>query len=251
VFCVLCFIWTLAWGDQTDVKDKGLQYQKIVTDMKDLTANFGNPLEVFYTNKADKEMKFDAPRYFTILKKISLPEGKILDYVYVMTGSARYPVLYIRSNNQKPYNEIEEYNKSPDHANISRDKMMDNIVEMLEVMDTEDGYFEYVVFYLMAPDFYLYKWTQLDHEIICHETRLNDKLKNDSQIPAAVKTAAKKLNLFPEINLAPDKAEVKIVTFTAHGGFFEERFIISRSFPHALLEHTKQGLVEYNSRTIF
>jgi len=229
--CVLCFIWTLAWGDQTDVKDKGLQYQKIVTDMKDLTANFGNPLEVFYTNKADKEMKFDAPRYFTILKKISLPEGKILDYVYVMTGSAGYPVLYIRSNNQKPYNEIEEYNKSPDHANISRDKMMDNIVEMLEVMDTEDGYFEY--------------------EIICHETRLNDKLKNDSQIPAAVKTAAKKLNLTPEINLAPDKAEVKIVTFTAHGGFFEERFIISRSFPHALLEHTKQGLVEYNFRTIF
>ena len=169
-----------------------------------------------------------------------------------MIGSAGYPVLYIRSKNQKPYHDRGEYNKSPDHANISRDKMMDNIVEMLEVMDTGDGYFEYVEFYLMAPDFYLYKWAQLDHEIICHETRLNDKLKNNNQITAAVKTAAKKLNLTPEINLAPDKAEVKIVTFTAHGGFFfEERFIISRSFPHALLEHTKQFLVEYNSRIIF
>ena len=107
--------------------------------------------------------------------------------------------------------------------------MMDNIVEMLEVMDTGDGYFEYLVFYLMAPDFYLYKWTQLDHEIICHETRLNDKLKNNNQITAAVKTAAKKLNLTPEINLAPDKAEVKIVTFTAHGGFFLRNDLLFRA----------------------
>lgn len=63
-----------------------------------------------------------------------------------MIGSAGYSVLYMRSKNQKPYHDIGEYNKSPDHANIRRDKMMDNIVEMLEVMDTGDGYFEYVVF---------------------------------------------------------------------------------------------------------
>jgi hypothetical protein len=80
--CVLCFIWNLAWGDQTDVKDKGLQYQKIVTDMKDLTANLGNPLEIFYTNKAKKEMKFDAASYFAVLK--TSPYRKVKSWIMYM-----------------------------------------------------------------------------------------------------------------------------------------------------------------------
>jgi hypothetical protein len=51
--------------------------------------------------------------------------------------------------------------------------------------------------------------------------------------------------------LTAGKAEVKLITFTAWGGFFEETFVISRSFPHALLRHDRKCLVEYNCGIIF
>jgi len=245
-FCAVCCLWNPALGDQSEVHDNGLQYQKIVTEMGDLTANLADPLKVFAEKNAHGDGKFDPARYFTVLQNISLPEGKLLDYFYCLQGSAGYPVLYLRGKHQRPYSGREEYSKSPEHSKENRENMMDNIVKHLEVKDTQGGYFEYVVFYLMAPRFYLWKWAKTDHEIICHETRLFDRLSSEPHVPAEVAAAAKKLSLSPQINLSPERAEVKIITFTAWGGFFEERFIISRSSPHTLLDHTKQCLVEYN-----
>lgn len=50
--------------------------------MKDLTANLGNPLEIFYTNKAKKEMKFDAASYFAVLK--TSPYRKVKSWIMYM-----------------------------------------------------------------------------------------------------------------------------------------------------------------------
>jgi hypothetical protein len=162
-----------------------------------------------------------------------------------MEPSAGYPVLYVRDRNEKPIKNMEEYAKAhPGHQ--SQEDRMKELARMLEVRDSGSGYFEYAVFYLMAPNFYFHKWAGTDKEIVCHEIRLLEIFKTNASIPAAVMGAAKKLELAPQISLTAEKAEVKLITYTAWGGFFQETFVISRLAPHALVRHDEKCLVEYN-----
>jgi hypothetical protein len=234
-----------AFGGQTVSIDKGWNEQKTVDAMRALTARLENPLEAFRPNDVRNGMRFDPMSFFTVLKNISLPEGKIIDYVYRMESSAGYPLLYVRNRDQKSYRGRDGY------LGFVREGMMDRLVRDLVVGDQPAGYFEYAVFYLMAPNFYLHKWAKTNLEVVCHEARLREILEDHNQIPMPAIQAAKKLDLAPRIVLSADKVEVRLVTFTAWGGFFAEDFIISRSAPHTLLQHDKKCLVEYNCGILF
>jgi hypothetical protein len=234
-----------AFAGQTVSIDKGWNEQKTVDAMRALTAKLQNPLEAFRPNMVRNGMRFDPMSFFTVLKNISLPKGKTIDYVYHMELSAGYPLLYVRNRDQKPYRDIDNC------PGFVREGMMDLLVRELVVSDHKAGYFEYAVFYLMAPNFYLHKWAKTDLEVVCHEARLREILNDHIQIPVPAIQAAEKLDLAPRIVLSADKVEVRLITFSAWGGFFEEDFFISRSSPHVLLQHDKKCLVEYNCGILF
>ena len=248
LLCCLSFYFpgNPACGSGTELNDQGGNEQKTVDAMQALTAELANPLELFRKNEIRNGMKFDPTSFFTVLKNISLPEGKILDYFYQMEPSSGYPLLYVRSQDQKPYKNREEYEKAQNNRQAGREDILNTVVQMLVVEDSKAGYFEYAVFYLLAPNFYLHKWANTDLKIVCHATGLDEILKNSSKIPATAVAAAKKLELAPQIVLAPDEVKVKLITFSAWGGFFAEDFVVSRSLPHTLLQHSKKCLVEYN-----
>jgi|GEM_PF-6684005 len=235
-----------ACGARTELNEQGGNEQKTVDAMQAFTAELANPLEIFRKNEIRNGMKFDPMSFFTVLKNISLPEGKILDYFYQMEPASGYPLLYVRSQDQKPYKNREEYEKAQNNRQASREDMLNTVMQTLALENCEAGYFEYAVFYILAPNFYLHKWANTDLKIVCHETGLDEILKNNSKIPATAVAAAKKLELSPQIVLDPDEGKVKLITFSAWGGFFAEDFIISRSWPHTLLQHSKKCLVEYN-----
>jgi hypothetical protein len=59
------------------------------------------------------------------------------------------------------------------------------------------------------------------------------------------------LDVEPSVKFEEETVQVRIVTFTKWGGFFEEVFVISRDLPHRVLEHTTEELVPYECGVMF
>src|SRR5687768_13556762 len=91
--------------------------------------------------------EFDVSQYFNVLTHISMQEGYALDYVYQNDDLAGYPLLYVRPVDQAPYASAADFPSETEWPDFR---------EYLDVEDTEQGYFEYVVMDIMADQFYLF-----------------------------------------------------------------------------------------------
>ncbi len=110
--------------------------------------------------------EFDANQYFNVLTRVSMREGYVLDYVYQSDGLGGYPLLYARPSDQAGY-------ASP--AEIPHNAELPEFQRYVEVDDTEQGYFEYVVLDIMADQFYLYWHANYnDYEIVCDRDEVNE-----------------------------------------------------------------------------
>ena len=80
--------------------------------------------------------EFDVNQYFDALTHISMQDGYALDYVYQNDSLGGYPLLYPRPVDQTPYAST---------ADIPANTEWPDFHEYLNVEDTEQGYFDYVV----------------------------------------------------------------------------------------------------------
>lgn len=239
------------FGESIKNEDPGADFQKTVDAAAGLISHLAVPYHLF-DEKANKTGgEFDPMSLFSVLQNLSLPEDERLDYVYQFQASAGYPILYVRKSRQKPYANLAEFLKSPHNSSAGRDESFKNILEALVVRDTERGFFEYAVFYFTADNFYLYKWAYTDRRVICSRDAREKIFSDDARIPEDVRSKARDIDLTPRIKLLPDQAEIRLVTFTAWGGFFEERLAVSRAFPHTLLSHDSKNLVAWDCGIVF
>ena len=194
--------------------------------------------------------EFDANQYFNVLTRVSMREGYVLDYVYQSDDLGGYPLLYARPSDQAGY-------ASP--AEIPNNAELPEFQEYVEVDDTEQGYFEYVVLDIMADQFYLYWHANYnDYEIVCDRDEVNEIVTRVSSgdfglamDPVQQARARALRNIEPTVSLNEDAATVQFMTFTKWGGFYRETYTISREYPHTIVDSKQDHVVPYDCGVAF
>jgi hypothetical protein len=194
--------------------------------------------------------EFDVNQYFSVLTHLSMQEGYALDYIYINDSLGSYPLIYARPTDLTPYT-------SP--ADIPEAMQISDFRDYVEIDDTEQGYFEFVVMDIMARQFYLYWHANYnDTEIVCNRGEVNDIVDRVSSgdfgyaMDLAEQTKARTLkNIEPVVNLTGDVATVQFMTFTKWGGFYRETYTINRAFPHTIIDVKQDNVVPYDCGIMF
>lgn len=194
--------------------------------------------------------EFDVTQYFTVLQRLSMEPGYVLDYVYHMNGMGGFPILYARKANEPSYRTESEYTEASERG--AAGPYLDHV----QVDGTPEGFFQLVVLRIMGGQFYLY-WHAAynDARIICTpdalEALLSQPTMFDKELPANVQRAARKLDVAPVVEMGADAVTVRVVIFTNWGGFIRRSYTISRAFPHQILAEEEETLVEYDCGVMF
>lgn len=245
----------LAFAKQTQAQPKtkaaGIHCQDVVLAMEKLVAGLQAPEYLANPEAEKKGNEFDPGQYFKVLTELSLTGQQVLDYVYRRTGSAGSPVFYLRPRERKPYRNLKEYERLEKVYAGAVEDVWNDITQAVQAEDTETGYFEWVVFYLKAPHFYLQKNAATDYRLVCDQKQLQENLRDTPDISKDAAAQARLLDPAPWVRMSEETVEVRVVSFTKWGGFYEEIFLLARKFPHKIIRHNKICLAEYNCGIIF
>lgn len=194
--------------------------------------------------------EFDPNQYFNVLTHLSMRDGFSLDYIYQTDDLGAYPLLLPRKADQSPYTSF---------ADVPKDLQSADFHDYLEIEDTEQGYFEYVVMDIMASQFYL-SWhaNYNDNEIVCNRQEVDDIVSRFSTsdfgnaMNLAQQTKARAIrNVEPTVSLTGDVAKVQVITFTKWGGFYRLTYTINRGLPHTITNVQSDNLVPYDCGVMF
>jgi hypothetical protein len=117
--------------------------------------------------------------------------------------------------------------------------------------DSEEGYLQLVILATLVDQFYLF-WHGLynDSIVMCDPSDIEKAIdaveRFDIQLPDDVVQAAEQISFEPLARLDQETASVRFVTFTKWGGFVEVWYVISREYPHHVLDGGNRILVEYD-----
>ena len=194
--------------------------------------------------------EFDVNEYFTVLPNLSMQEGYVLDYIYSFDSLGSFPLLAARPADQPPY-------ATP--KDLPNDSELLDYWNYIEVKDTEQGYFEFISFLIMADQFYLVWHANYDDtDIICDRnvvdaiaTDINDGDFGIQFDKEQMKQINALNNIEPLVNFTDTTAIVEIITFSKWGGFYRMTYTISRSFPHEILDIQQENLVPYDCGILF
>lgn len=223
-----------------------VDWQKPVDSVRELHDGLEFPSHFLEENAIKLGGEFDPNRYFDALSALSMQPGYTLDYVYDYQFMGGRPLLYARQESVEPLGTAEEYYRQ------IRGAPQENYLEHVQIDDSPEGYFQFVVLAVMAEQFYLY-WHAAynDRAIVCEDEGLEALRKkiisSKAGEPDRLLMAAQELDLTPRVKVAEDEASVRIITFSNWAGFVEETYTIRRDFPHAILAMDRKTLIPYDS----
>ncbi len=194
--------------------------------------------------------EFDPNQFFTVLGHLSMASGYTLDYIYHRDGLGAYPMLYARPVDQARYTTEAEFSAAGEDPAT--------YLEYVQVDDTDEGYFQFVVFALMSHQFYL-DWhaNYNDTLVVCTRAaavEIADNLDSGIGYPMPAEDRIKvgqMEDVEPAVSLVGQTYRVQIVTFSNWGGFSRVIFSISQSFPHTILVIQDELLVPYDCGIMF
>jgi len=185
--------------------------------------------------------------------------GYVLDYVYLSDYLGGKPLIYARPKDQPAYTSYAEYIEAIGGTEQRSYEYLKNAIDYLEhieIDDTAEGYFQFVALSIMGDQFDL-SWHggYNDTKIVCDQKGLESVLKEtavllsnfDDKVPENVRQAAQKIDFEPKVEFLDETTViVRIVTYSKWGGFVEEKYTISRKFPHTIIDWKTETLVEYD-----
>lgn len=197
---------------------------------------------------------FDITTYFTVLDRLELQTGYVLDYVYFAEFLGGEPVLYARRAGTPRYVTFEELSRERGEPPLEDDTYLDNVV----VEDSQAGFLQFALLRIMADQFYL-RWHALydDATPLCDAQSIETAIAEYNRsgfgwlMPMDVQNEARKLDTGPQVTLGDKSAVVSIVTFTKWGGFARTELTFERSSPHRLLSTDADILVEFDCGMVF
>jgi hypothetical protein len=217
--------------------------------MSALTGGLEFPAHFQAENPVKTGDEFDVMQYFSVLDHLSLQPGYVLDFVYHYDGMGGYPVLYVRSASQPPY---------ATEADLTASGTSTSYLDYVQTDDTPESYFQFVVLAMMGSQFYLFWHAGYnDSQIVCDKVAVNNILSSLNgdfgyRISLASRVRALLLNdVGPSVVIGEQTVEVRFVTFTLWGGFFEQIYTLSRSMPHTIQDVQEKNLVPYECGVMF
>lgn len=171
-----------------------------------------------------------------------MESGHRLDYVYEFLGNSGQPLLYTRKDDGRIQSPHEYALQFPDW------ELRPPYLEGLSFEKSPLGFFQFALFCLEAPKFYLY-WHSgyYDLELVCTREHLDGILKQIARTEEAINESDQKLlekELRLRVQINGDSAEVFALSFTQWGGFFTHRSRIT--WPNRLHDAGGEKLVAYD-----
>ena len=242
--------------DAQGLVDKFVAFQHTIDDQQMTAAMRGDPI----TNK------FDVNGYFTVLDKLRLKSGLVLDWVFANRGIGGYPVLYARASDAAPFTDYATYSGIPANAREPQgvtaedhERLRYGYLEKIRAEDSPEGFFQLVVLRLLGDRFCLF-WHEFYNEIalVCSPPGWQAILQREQKRgepytppPPDFISAAEKLDFAPSIKMGDTKVDVDVTTYCPFGGLNRQHFEISRPFPHRILTLSATNLLQHSQRFVF
>jgi hypothetical protein len=231
---VLVLLLSSACGMVKPIPTAATKFQQLVNELNAVKPVGGIPVASGSEtgNVILPEDKWDINTYFQVLTHLSMREGYILDWSYHYSGNGGYPTVYSRLS---------------DDSRVNNDEYIDPATgtitdSALIIEDTAEGYFEYILFYIEGPRFYIFWHSVMDYrEIICDATVLPGLYLGDSLAKAM------SLNFEPKIELNEKTAKVSVMTFNGWKGFIRETYTIDRINRGKILDIEKDLMLKYSN----
>lgn len=215
------------------------------------------------TDGLKKGGEFDVNTYFSVLTHLSMAPGYVLDYLYLLGGTAGGPILYIRPANDAPFQTYEEYRlatqANPRPANdqsmiwFVKDEPDQKAGNMIKVDGTDEGYFEYALLQTLGNQFYLYGTADInDKRLVCESAELENiitEIQNAglNQMNAGFLKSARAIDLNPVVKTQANAVLVQFVLFTKWGGFSRDSYLIAHDYPNIVMSFNNEVLLAYQS----
>jgi len=236
-------------------------YQDIVSQFKACQPT--SIPENLTTNGTKKGGEFDVNTYFSVLTHLSMEPGYVLDYVYLVAGTAGGPILYIRKADATPFKTYDEYkaatHQTPRASNdqsmiwLVKDEANQNAGNKIKTDGTDEGYFEYALLQTLGNQFYLYGAAAVnDKRLVCEGVEL-EKIFTEIQsaglkeMDTQFKTQARAIDLQPVVKPQAAAMIVQFVTFSKWGGFFKVSYLMNHDYPHTIFSYANDPLLAYDS----
>lgn len=193
--------------------------------------------------------EFDPNAYFKVLTHIANIPNHTLDYIYDMQDIGGQPCLYSRRVDAVPFQFSSQ---------VSAWGKRHNIFDHIATDGTPQGFFELVVFRLMAKQFYL-SWHACydDLSILTTQSEIEMLISNingrnsGARFTADQVAAMRAFDLQPLVKLSDSEASVFYCTFSAWGGLARHKKSFSRTIPHRLVGEITMARVKYDCGICF
>jgi hypothetical protein len=209
---------------------------------------------------SSRRYDIDINKYFDILPNLKMQKGFKLDFIY----KSDHPIIYAKNINESKFVTVKSYVNNFD-GNYNEILANINNIYLNYIIndDTDKGYFQYILLYLMGDQFYLHNHgLYKDETIICNEKALEKVIENVKsfclvdgipiiEIPDKTISQAKLIDFEPRIKFKSEVVEIRVVTFTKFKGFIEKIYAINRSRPNAIRKISSNVLVEFQSSIKF
>jgi hypothetical protein len=200
------------------------------------------PEHLMQTEAEVQDTDFDPNQYFTAFTHISVEPGYVLDYNYYYDNMGGFPMLFARLKENDP---VQPGQALP-------------YLEHVQTDGTAAGYYELATLDLMSSQFYLYWHAAGNDSVIVPDTpTLEEVITRAGKVGApmddATASAARALNVTPQIIFEGSTVTVKLITFSNFSGFSERTCIFNKAFPHTIAGTEPQSkiVVPYSWGIVF
>ena len=235
----------------------------LVADFEALTAGLEVPEHLMNDAAEKAEGDFDVNLYFTVLDRLSMRRGRVLDYVYNYAGIGGAPVLYARKAVAAPYGNRSEYLAAePSAEEADRE---DYYLRYVSTDGSSEGFFQLALLIIQGEQFYQFWHAAYNDDRIVSDledarailtrptspTCLTGWVGEDNATVEELLDEVAGIDLAPIVSMNGDMVKVEVVVFTKWGGFVRRSMIMEEDYPHLILEERSEVLVPYDCGIMF
>ncbi|HPE64449.1 MAG TPA: hypothetical protein PLQ49_10115 [Methanothrix sp.] len=235
----------------------------LVADFEALTAGLEVPEHLMNDAAEKAEGDFDVNLYFTVLDRLSMRRGRVLDYVYNYAGIGGAPVLYARKAVAAPYGNRSEYLAAePSAEEADRE---DYYLSFVSTDGSSEGFFQLALLIIQGEQFYQFWHAAYNDDRIVSDledarailtsptspTCLTGWVGEDNATVEELLEEVAGIDLAPIVSMSGDLVKVEVVVFTKWGGFIRRSMIMEEDYPHLIIEERSEVLVPYDCGIMF
>lgn len=170
---------------------------------------------------------FDVNKFLEALDRLRIDEGFVLDYVYAFDGHGGEPLIYVRSTDDEPLHEPEEY---WERFSLPKSEMLlgeepSSVARLpylrhLQFERNAEGFFEFALFCMLVPRFYLYWHSNYNNRKFLLTTNVQRFVADCSPDNYAQDFATlSSFDLSPRIRMRYNSGEVLLACFEMNRGY--------------------------------